>query len=227
MLETPRRARPDDGLLVRGRHQPVRHGRDPRSGEALRLGGAARRSSASSTTTWSSSPRSSSTSIEFVADKIPWVDSIWDAVHTVDPADRRRGDCRRHARRREPDDARADRAARRHARRRHAFHEGGHARRRQHQPRAVLELAPQPRRRHLRHRPLGAGAEVPDGRRARRDPRGGRDRCSRRGSSARSGGVGRARGGRRWQATLRISAELGAVSFSRAACASAARGRRP
>ena len=29
--------------------------------------------------------------IEFVADKIPWVDSVWDAVHTVDQPDRRRG----------------------------------------------------------------------------------------------------------------------------------------
>ena len=36
--------------------------------------------------------------IEFVADKIPWVDSIWDGVHTVDPADWRRADCGRHAR---------------------------------------------------------------------------------------------------------------------------------
>ena len=28
--------------------------------------------------------------IEFVADKIPWVDSVWDAVAHRDPADRRR-----------------------------------------------------------------------------------------------------------------------------------------
>ena len=30
--------------------------------------------------------------VEFVADKIPWVDSLWDSVHTADPPARRRAD---------------------------------------------------------------------------------------------------------------------------------------
>ena len=76
-------ARPDDGLLVRGRDQPLRHRRDPRAGPALRLGRSCPISSASSTTTSSSAPRSCSIVVEFVADKIPWLDSLWDAVHTL------------------------------------------------------------------------------------------------------------------------------------------------
>ena len=50
---------------------------------SLRLGRRCRRSTGCSTTTGSSAARSRFTSIEFVADKIPWVDSVWDAVHTV------------------------------------------------------------------------------------------------------------------------------------------------
>ena len=82
MIEILAGARPDDGLFVRGGDQPLRDGRDPRPGHALRLGRAAR-----------AVPRLRQRLvigvalvlyvIEFVADKIPWVDSVWDAVHTV------------------------------------------------------------------------------------------------------------------------------------------------
>ena len=60
-----------------------------------------------------------------------------------------------------PDGRRAGRAARRHAGRRHALHQGRHARRRQHQPRAVLELVSQPRRRRVRRRPRPLALKYP------------------------------------------------------------------
>ena len=42
-----------------------------------------RRNTASSTTTSSSARALALYAIEFVADKVPWLDSVWDAVHTV------------------------------------------------------------------------------------------------------------------------------------------------
>ena len=98
--------------------------------------------------------------VEFVADKIPWVDSMWDAVHTVIRpvggaliAVATLGDA-------SPAVDRPGRAARRHARGRHAPHQGRHARRRQHQPRAVLQLDPEPGRGRVRDRALGSRAQV-------------------------------------------------------------------
>ncbi len=99
--------------------------------------------------------------IEFVADKIPWVDSMWDAVHTVIRPIGGARHRRRDARRRQPDGQGPGGAARRNARDRHTSHQGRDARGRQHQPRAVLELGAQPRRGHLRHRPVCAGAKYP------------------------------------------------------------------
>ena len=90
---------------------------------------------------------SCSTSIEFVADKIPWVDTLWDALHTlVRPlggaliAVATLGDS-------SPAVQGLVGAARRHGRGEHALHEGGHPRHRQHEPGAVLELGPQSRAR--------------------------------------------------------------------------------
>ena len=90
--------------------------------------------------------------VEFVADKIPWVDSVWDAVHTGHPPDRRRRDRGRDARRRLAGGRDAGRAARRHARRQHALQQGRHARDRERQPRALHQLGPEHRRRCLRRR---------------------------------------------------------------------------
>ena len=72
--------------------------------------------------------------IEFIADKIPWVDSIWDAVHTVIRplggaliAVQTLGDA-------SPATEDPRRPARRHPRGRHASHQGRDPGRCQHQP---------------------------------------------------------------------------------------------
>ena len=72
---------------------------------------------------------------------------------------------------REPDRRRFRRPSRRNTGGRDPLHEGQHTRRRQHQPRAVLQLGAQPGRRRVRHRPLDARAEVPAGRGCRGDRR--------------------------------------------------------
>ena len=88
--------------------------------------------------------------LEFVADKIPWLDSLWDAVHTVI---RPLGGAFIAVT--QPRTCVPERAGRRGAHRRHhggeqPFHEGRHASARQQQPRAVLELGAEHRRRHVR-----------------------------------------------------------------------------
>ena len=113
--------------------------------QPLRLGRAAAAVPASSTTTWIIGAALVLYVVEFVADKIPWVDSVWDAVHTVIRpiggaliAVATLGDA-------SPSDRKAlVGAARRHAGGRHALHQGRHARRGQRQPGAVLQLGPEP-----------------------------------------------------------------------------------
>ena len=99
--------------------------------------------------------------VEFVADKIPWVDSVWDAVHTVIRpiggaliAVATLGD----AVARDED---VVGAARRRARRQHALQQGRHARHGQRQPGAVHELGPQHRRRPVRRRPRALALKYP------------------------------------------------------------------
>ena len=76
-------ARPDDGVFVCGGDQPLRDRRDPRASPAATAGSRCRRSTRSSTTTGSSAARWCSTSSSSSPTRFPWVDSVWDAVHTV------------------------------------------------------------------------------------------------------------------------------------------------
>ena len=85
--------------------------------------------------------------VEFLADKIPWVDTIWDTLHTfIRPiggaliAVTTLGEA-------SPAVTGADGASGRRRGRQHARHEGRHARRGQRQPRALHQLAAQSRRR--------------------------------------------------------------------------------
>ena len=72
------------------RHQPVRHRRRTRPGRRHRLRGSAARPRRAGRTRWSSPPPASCNGVEFLADKIPGVDSAWDALHTfIRPAGRR------------------------------------------------------------------------------------------------------------------------------------------
>ena len=78
--------------------------------------------------------------VEFFADKIPGVDSLWDVVHTFDPHSRRRGARGERVRRFVVgDDARRG-DPRRHARGRQPLRQGRQPRGDQHVARAVLEL---------------------------------------------------------------------------------------
>ena len=102
------------------------------------------RSSASSTTTSSSAAAIVMYVIEFIADKIPWVDSMWDAVHTVIRpiggaviAVATLGDA-------SPAVEGVVALLGGTLAAGTSLHQGRHARGRQHQPRAVLELDPQP-----------------------------------------------------------------------------------
>ena len=113
--------------------------------------------------------------VEFVADKVPWVDSVWDAVHTVIRpiggavlAVATLGDA-------SPTVKGLVALPRRCACDGHASDQGGNACGGQHQPGALLELGAEPRRRRVRHRPLGARAELPLGRGPGRDSRRGGD----------------------------------------------------
>ena len=90
--------------------------------------------------------------VEFVADKIPWVDSIWDSVHTfIRPvggaviAVATLGD-------QSPAMQGRNRAAWRHGRRRESRHQGQHARGGEREPGAIQQLDPQLPRRRLRDR---------------------------------------------------------------------------
>ena len=94
--------------------------------------------------------------IEFVADKVPWVDSVWDAIHTVIRPSAARciavttlGDA-------SPTMQGLVALLGRHAGRRDALHQGRHPSRRQHEPGAVLQLGTQPRRRCVRRSALAA-----------------------------------------------------------------------
>ena len=80
--------------------------------------------------------------VEFVADKIPWVDSVWDAVHSVIRPVGGAADRRRHARRAVPGHGDDGRAARRRARREHPLQKAGTRVDGQRQPRAVLATGP-------------------------------------------------------------------------------------
>ena len=90
------------GFSFAAGHQPLRDRGDPRPGVALRLGQRCPSSTASSTTTWIIGAALVMYVIEFIADKIPWVDSVWDARPHRDPAARRRAHRGQHARRRQP-----------------------------------------------------------------------------------------------------------------------------
>ena len=114
--------------------------------------------------------------VEFIADKVPWVDTLWDGLHTVIRplggafvAVATLGEA-------SPTVQGLDCAARRRGGGEHARDQGGDARRGQHQPRAVLELVPEPRRGRVRAGPRRARAEVPGGRAGRRDGAAGADR---------------------------------------------------
>ena len=103
--------------------------------------------------------------VEFIADKIPWFDSVWDAVHTaIRPlggaliAIGTLGDA-------SPEMKTLVGTPRRHARRRNALDQGRHPRRREHQPGAVLQLDPQPRRKTCSSCRSDSSPEVPARRR--------------------------------------------------------------
>ena len=72
--------------------------------------------------------------VEFVADKIPWVDSVWDAVHTVIRPAGSRPHCGRVDRSRPAGDPGGRGACRRGARVEQSPRKGGNARRGKHQP---------------------------------------------------------------------------------------------
>ena len=111
--------------------------------------------------------------VEFFVDKIPGLDSVWDALHTADPHSRRRGaGGRRSSAATRPTWTTVGGAARRRSRRHQPRRQGDHPRRRQHLARAVLEHRPvAARRRPGALRPLAVvGASGAALRRPRRRP---------------------------------------------------------
>ena len=85
--------RPNGGVLVRGRRQPLRHGGDAGARRRASPGWTCRRSSRSSTIPGSSERLWSLYAVEFFADKIPYVDTLWDVAAHGHSAARRRPDC--------------------------------------------------------------------------------------------------------------------------------------
>ena len=92
---SPDHARPHAGVLADVGREPVRDGRDPRPRGAIRLGRAAAAVRGLRQRLGHRQRALVLYVVEFVADKIPWVDSIWDSVHTVDPTGGRRARRRR------------------------------------------------------------------------------------------------------------------------------------
>ena len=158
---------PDPRLFVRGRRQPLCHRRDPRIGVTLRLGVAAAQFQVFNNDLVIGAAIVLYL-IEFFADKIPYVDTLWDMLHTADQAGRGRAHCGDDARRGIADSGRARGAARRNDRRRESPDKNQHSCRRQHQPRAVLELDSERRRGSVRRRSRFPGAAVSTGRSGRR-----------------------------------------------------------
>ena len=72
---------PHARLLVCGRHQPLRDRRPHRPGVALRVGRAAGRY-AMFDNDWVIGTAIVLYVVEFFADKVPWIDTLWDSVHT-------------------------------------------------------------------------------------------------------------------------------------------------
>ena len=83
LLYGPDDARPHPRVFVCGRREPLCDCCDPRAWPHDITGSPCHRNSRCSTTTSSSAPLSCSTSIEFFADKIPYVDTLWDMIHTA------------------------------------------------------------------------------------------------------------------------------------------------
>ena len=130
-------------LLGGGGGEPLRHRRVDWPGLAVRMGGAAAQY-AIFDSNWVIGSALLLDAVEFVADKIPWVDTLWDTVHTfIRPlggaavAVASLGDA--------SPGMTGPRRPGRHRRRRCARDEGRHEGCGEHEPRAVLELARQPR----------------------------------------------------------------------------------
>ena len=100
--------------------------------------------------------------IEFFADKIPYLDSLWDLIHTAIRPVGWRAHRRRHARRSVRAHGGADCAARWHCGGEQSPHQDQHPRRGQRKPGTGIQLGPQFRRGPLRSRPRIPRASASD-----------------------------------------------------------------